>query len=55
MFRLWEEADPDFLKLSIREQLRSIVGTEACAACHRGIDPWGIALENFDAVGLLAG
>ena len=20
--------------------------------CHRGIDPWGIALENFNAVGL---
>lgn len=23
----------------------------ACASCHRNIDPWGIALENFDAVG----
>ena len=25
---------------------------EACARCHRKLDPWGIALENFDAVGL---
>ena len=27
-------------------------GKEACASCHKNIDPWGIALENFDAVGL---
>jgi len=47
-----DEADPKFLKLSIREQLKIHRGTEACASCHRGIDPWGIALENFDAVGL---
>ena len=24
----------------------------ACNDCHRGIDPWGIPLESFDAVGL---
>ncbi len=47
-----DEADPKFLKLSIREQLEIHRGTEACAGCHRDIDPWGIALENFDAVGL---
>ena len=23
----------------------------ACANCHRKIDPWGIAFENFSAVG----
>ncbi|MFZ9090204.1 MAG: DUF1585 domain-containing protein, partial [Planctomycetaceae bacterium] len=23
----------------------------ACANCHRDLDAWGIALENFDAVG----
>lgn len=23
----------------------------ACASCHRSIDPWGFALEGFDAVG----
>jgi mono/diheme cytochrome c family protein len=47
-----DEAAPEFLKLSIREQLEVHRGTAACASCHRGIDPWGIALENFDAVGL---
>jgi hypothetical protein len=47
-----DEADPKFLKLSIREQLKIHRGTEACASCHKDIDPWGIALENFDAVGL---
>ncbi|MHC4877122.1 MAG: DUF1592 domain-containing protein [Planctomycetota bacterium] len=47
-----DPADPKFLKLSIREQLVVHRGTEACANCHQGIDPWGIALENFDAVGL---
>ena len=24
----------------------------ACAHCHKDIDPWGIPLEGFDAVGL---
>ncbi len=47
-----DEADPEFHKLSIREQLKIHRGTAACASCHRDIDPWGIALENFDAVGL---
>ncbi|QDU92652.1 DUF1592 domain-containing protein [Lignipirellula cremea] len=47
-----EEADPEFHKLSIREQLKIHRGNAACASCHRDIDPWGIALENFDAVGL---
>lgn len=47
-----DEADPKFLKLSVREQLEIHRGTDACASCHKNIDPWGIALENFDAVGL---
>jgi hypothetical protein len=47
-----DDADPDFAKLSVREQLEIHRDREACASCHRGIDPWGIALENFDAVGL---
>ena len=47
-----DQADPEFLRLSVREQLEIHRGTEACAGCHRNIDPWGIALENFDAVGL---
>ena len=42
----------DFAKLSLKEQLIAHRENEACARCHRGIDPWGIALEGFDAVGL---
>jgi hypothetical protein len=44
---------PDFEKLSIREQLALHRKKEACADCHRSIDPWGIALEGYDAIGLL--
>lgn len=44
-------ADPDFARLPIREQLKAHVNDSACADCHRGIDPWGLALEEFDAVG----
>lgn len=47
-----DKADPTFAKLSVREQLEIHRNREACASCHRGIDPWGIALENYDAVGL---
>jgi hypothetical protein len=43
----------DFEKLSIREQLAVHRKKEACADCHRSIDPWGIALEAYDAIGLL--
>lgn len=43
--------NPDFAKLSIRKQLEIHLEDPACASCHRDIDPWGIALENFDAIG----
>lgn len=48
-----ETSVPDFEKLSIREQLALHRKKEACADCHRSIDPWGIALEGYDAIGLL--
>jgi len=44
---------PNFEKLSVREQLVVHREKEACADCHRNIDPWGIALEGYDAIGLL--
>lgn len=37
--------------LSIRQQLETHRGEKSCASCHDKIDPLGIALENFDAVG----
>lgn len=36
---------------SIREHLALHRENAACAGCHARIDPWGLALENFDAVG----
>jgi hypothetical protein len=47
-----EKSVPNFEKFSIREQLAIHRKKEACADCHRGIDPWGIALEEYDAIGL---
>ena len=48
-----DTADPNFAKLSIRHQLELHRTDPACADCHRGIDPWGIALEEFGADGLV--
>ena len=38
-------------ELNVREQLAIHRKDTACAACHDRIDPMGLALENFDAVG----
>ncbi|MDF1860443.1 MAG: DUF1592 domain-containing protein [Verrucomicrobiales bacterium] len=42
---------PDMAKLPVREQLEHHREDPSCADCHRGIDPWGIAMENYDAIG----
>ena len=36
---------------TVREILAAHQQQESCAACHAEIDPLGLALENFDAVG----
>jgi hypothetical protein len=36
---------------SVRERMEQHRRNPACAGCHRAIDPAGLALENFDAVG----
>lgn len=46
-----ESNDANFNELTVREQLKIHREDPNCAACHRRIDPWGIALERFDAVG----
>ena len=38
--------------LPLKRQLELHQDSESCAHCHRGIDPWGVALEDFDALGL---
>jgi hypothetical protein len=44
-------ADANFARLSIREQLAVHLEDDACADCHRAIDGWGHALEEYDAIG----
>ena len=43
---------PDFASLTLKEQLEIHRTKSACNDCHRTIDPWGIAFESYDAVGL---
>lgn len=47
-----DSTDPDFHKLSTKEQLAVHRNVQACVRCHRGIDGWGIPFEEFDGVGL---
>jgi hypothetical protein len=42
---------PDVPPRSVRERLEQHRANPACAACHQLMDPLGLALENFDAVG----
>jgi hypothetical protein len=37
--------------LTMRQRMEAHRANPVCAACHRSIDPLGLALENFDAVG----
>ena len=48
-----DQQNRDTASLPLKEQLKEHRENEACARCHRSIDPWGIALEEFDAIGLL--
>ncbi|QDT08276.1 DUF1592 domain-containing protein [Planctomycetes bacterium K23_9] len=44
-------ADPEILRMTLKERMEDHRDQPACFACHAKIDPWGIALENFDAIG----
>jgi hypothetical protein len=46
-----EESTPNFHELPVRQQLEVHRQKPACASCHRNLDAWGIALENYDATG----
>lgn len=37
--------------LTVRERLLQHQQIESCAACHRRLDPYGLALENFNVIG----
>lgn len=36
---------------TFRERLAQHAGDEACAGCHKKMDPFGFALEDYDAIG----
>jgi len=38
--------------LTVRERMEMHRASPACASCHRIMDPIGLSLENFDAVGV---
>lgn len=42
---------PGFEKLTLKEQLFVHRDKPACMDCHKKIDPYGIAFENYNAVG----
>ena len=46
-----EASSPDFGKLTLKQKIELHRKQSACAACHAKIDPWGLALEHFDAIG----
>ncbi len=46
-----EPNPPDSPKATIRQKLEAHAKNANCAACHRGIDPLGLAFDQFDAIG----
>ena len=44
--------DPEILKMTLKERIENHRNQPACASCHSRIDPWGIAFENYDALGV---
>lgn len=46
-----EVSNPDNKPLSVREMLEKHRANPTCASCHQRMDPLGLSLENFDAIG----
>ena len=44
--------DPEILKMTLKERIADHRNQAACISCHSRIDPWGIAFENYDAMGV---
>lgn len=43
--------DPRILQMTLKERIEDHRNKPACKSCHSKIDPWGIAFENYDALG----
>ena len=37
--------------MTLKQRIEDHRNAPACMSCHAKIDPWGIAFENYDAVG----
>ena len=44
-------SDPEIAKMTLKQRIEDHRNKAACLSCHQKIDPWGIAFENYDAVG----
>lgn len=44
--------DPRILEMTLKERIADHRNKPACISCHSRIDPWGIAFENYDALGV---
>ncbi|MGB7342892.1 MAG: DUF1592 domain-containing protein [Pirellulaceae bacterium] len=44
-------SDPKIAKMTLKERVEDHRNHAACMSCHQKIDPWGIAFENYDALG----
>ena len=46
-----DETQKEHQNVSLRQQLEIHRSNPACASCHKVMDPIGLGLENFDAIG----
>ncbi len=46
-----EASSEEFEGLTLKQKIELHREQTSCSNCHAKIDPWGIALENFDAIG----
>lgn len=47
-----DRKDPKVRDLTIPQAIALHRESAACASCHKKIDPWGLAFEEYDAIGL---
>jgi len=47
----FDEEDPSLIGLTLKQKMEVHRKKEACIDCHMKIDPWGIALESYSAIG----
>lgn len=46
-----EPIPPEGTKITIRQRIEAHATNASCAACHRNLDPLGLAFDQYDAIG----